>query len=464
MRLEDREMRMEANASGFRVRLTRGLSRGATRTSAVFLLGVALLGCRQSARQPVTLRYTYSWNEDRPKARALLQQFTQETGIRVKNIPIPEASREYMELARKLLEDGAGADLLNIDLIWSPILEPYLIDLRPYLAAEIPLLEPQLLTSYTVNGKLVAVPFNVPLGGLEYRTDLLREYGYDHPPKTWNELESMAERIQTGERAKGVKDFWGYVWQGNAGEALICNALEWQAAAGGGRIIEPDRTVSVNNPAAIRAWQRAKRWIGWISPPGVVAYREVDSMLVFDSGRAAFNRNWLLTPMTRSGQARQIAWRSSIPTVEAGFSRLPGGAAGSAGTLGGTGTAVSLHSTHRQEAIALLRFQLHALMQASEQNSGTGGPMQAEFSNPPAISDAGASPAASDRGASIVARPSIVTGSSYKQVSGAYIDAVHSVLTGKRRAPEAAAELEKQLIVITGFGAGPPSMPDKMVH
>ena len=26
----------------------------------------------------------------------------------------------------------------------------------------------------------------------------------------------MAEQIQTMERAKGVKDFWGYVWQGAA--------------------------------------------------------------------------------------------------------------------------------------------------------------------------------------------------------------------------------------------------------
>src|SRR5258708_31309096 len=94
------------------------------------------------------------------------------------------------------------------------MLEPYLIDLQPYLAAESLLLEPQLLSSYTANGKLVAVPFNVPLGGLEYRTDLLREYGYDHPPKTWNELESMAERIQAGGPAKGAKDFWGFVGQG----------------------------------------------------------------------------------------------------------------------------------------------------------------------------------------------------------------------------------------------------------
>ena len=81
---------------------------------------------------------------------------------------------------------------------------------------------------------------------------------YDHPPRTWDELERMAKRIQAGERAEGKKDFWGFVWQGVAAEALTCNALEWQASEGGDRIIESDRTISVNNPATIRSWQRAK--------------------------------------------------------------------------------------------------------------------------------------------------------------------------------------------------------------
>jgi trehalose/maltose transport system substrate-binding protein len=455
---------MEGYRSCRGVAPTRGISQGAMGTLAILMLGIPLIGCRQSPREPVTLRYTYSWNEDRPKTRALLQQFTQETGIRVKNIPIAEYTRDYLDLARKLLADGSGADLLNIDLIWSPILEPDLIDLRPALAAEIPQLEPELLSSYTVNGKLVAVPFNVPLGGLEYRTDLLREYGYDHPPRTWTELESMAERIQAGERAKGTKDFWGYVWQGAAGEALTCNALEWQVAAGGGRIIEQDRTISVNNPAAIRAWQQAKRWINWISPPSVVAFRELDSMLVFDSGKAAFNRIWLLTPMTRSGQARQIGWRSSPPVVKTGFARMPGGVGGSVGTLGGTGTAVSRHSAHRQEAIELVRFQLRAQIGANEKDGGPGDPASAQFSNPPSVSEPSVSPTGSSQRATIVARPSIAAGSAYKQVTRAYYDAVHSVLTGQRSAPEVAAELEKQLIKITGFSAGPPKMVDQMVR
>jgi trehalose/maltose transport system substrate-binding protein len=423
----------------------------------VFLLGIALLGCRQPTREPVALQYAYSWNEDRPQERALLQRFTQVSGVRVTNIPIPEASREYVDLARKLLKQGSGPDLLNVDLIWTPILEPDLIDLQPYLAPEIALLDPQLLRNYSVNGRLVAVPFNVPLGGLEYRRDLLREYGYAHPPRTWDELESMAERIQTGERRKGHKDFWGYVWQGNAAESLTCNALEWQEAAGGGRIIEQDRTISVNNPAAIAAWQRARHWIGWISPPGVVAYRETDTGLVFDSGRAAFSRVWVLTPMSRKGEARQTGWRSALPVVKTGLARMPGGTEGSAGTLGGTGTAISLHSTHRQEAIALLRFQLRSLIDEGEKYSGPAAPNQVELSSPPSMAGPGVTPESSMQLTSvIVARPSIETGSAYKAVSKAYSDAVHSVLAGQNSAPDAAAKLEKQLIEITGFHPGPP--------
>ena len=92
-----------------------------------------------------------------------------------------------------------------------------------------------------------------------------------------------------------------------------------------GRVVESDRTISVNNPAAIRAWQRARHWIGWISPPSVVAYRERDSMNVFDSGEAAFNRVWLGTSVARSGPSSRLRWRSLEPRVKTGFASLPGG-------------------------------------------------------------------------------------------------------------------------------------------
>jgi len=57
---------------------------------------------------------------------------------------------------------------------------------------------------------------------------------------------------------------------------------------------------------------------------------------------------------------------------------------------------------------------------------------------------------------SAVGRPSNVAGNMYKQVTRAYIEGVHSLLTGQRRASEAAADMERQLVKMTGFRTGPP--------
>jgi len=421
----------------------------------ILLLATLLASCGKSAREPVTLTYAHGWYsepDELKKTAALSQQFTSETGIHIRDIPTPQSTLDMLDLLVKLLRMGSsGADIVHVDVIWPAVLEPDLVDFEPYLAAEISSIEPQLLPTYTVNGKVIAIPYQVNVGALEYRSDLLREYGYDHPPKTWSELESMSERIQAGERAKGKGDFWGYVWQGGVAEGLTCNALEWQVAEGGGRIIESDRTISVNNPAAIRAWQRAKRWIGRISPPGVVAYLEGDSMNVFDSGGAAFNRIWLGRTIARAERSHQIYWRPSPPVVKTGFTAIPGGPAGSGATLGGFGLAVSLHSAHREEAAKYVGFLTRAQIQSGEKRTTN--------NQPGAASDPGVydqSEESIQPGSPAVDRPAIEAGSLYKQVSEAYMSAVHSVLTGERGAPEAAADLEKRLVKITGFGTGAP--------
>jgi len=437
------------------------LWRATWRAAATFLLSMLLVSCRQSAQEPVTLSYfRLGWSQRLvlPAAERLSQQFTRETGVYLKSFPVPETTLDQLDLSRKLLESGSGPDVLGIDLIWSGVLEEDLLDLRPYLAAEISLLEPKLLPSYYVGGKLVAIPYQVQVGVLEYRTDLLREYGYDHPPRTWDELERMAKRIQAGERVKGKKDFWGYVWQGAEAEALTCNALEWQVAEGGGRIIEDDRTISVNNPAAIRAWQRARRWIGSISPPSVVSYLELDSRNVFDSGRAAFVRDWGATTITPSMESHLI-YLGSSPAGRTGYTSIPGGPGGWAGTLGGSGLAVSRHSPHPQEAIKLIQFLIRARTQLSEEESPSAN--QPEVNDLPSISDPHShSENLGHHHSGVISRPSSVLGRRYEQVTRAYTGAVHSVLTGERGAPEAAAELERQLIKITGFHTGPPRALD----
>jgi trehalose/maltose transport system substrate-binding protein len=433
-------------------------------TKIIYMLGILLLSLvvdcsRHSSHGPVTVTFLdIEW--DAPdKLTGLgqeLQEFTQETGIRVKRLPRPEGSLNQLALWRELLQSGAAApDVYGIDAVWSGTLEPYLVDLKPYFPTELAAQYPVVAASYTVGDKVVAIPRHAYVGVLLYRTDLLRRYGYPKPPKTWDELLTMAGRIQAGERAKGEKDFWGFVWQGAAGENLTCSGLEWQAGEGGGRIIEDDKTISVNNPQVIRAWQRAARWVGSISPPGVLAYGKSDAENVWFSGKTAFLRGWasdysLTTLHLLPGNATQV-----------GVTSLPGGRAGRVGTLGGNGLAVSRTSAHPREALALIRFLLRRDVQLRRAGEQSEPPKELELYALPAILEPYPQLAQLRQDAGgVVARPSIAAGQKYEQVSRAYIGALHSVLAGENDPSVAAADLERELVEITGFRKGPPPQRD----
>jgi trehalose/maltose transport system substrate-binding protein len=424
----------------------------------IALLSVVLDGCaRSSVREPVTLTlldWQYTGDAFAKEYAHEFHQFTQETGIQVRFLPSAETPQQRLDVLRKLLATGASSlDVYSIDVIWPGMLHEYALDLNPYFTGEMSALFPVLAANDTVDGKLVALPYRADLGLLFYRTDLLQQYGYHEPPGTWDELEAMAAHIQAGERAKGNKNFWGFVWQGAAAECLTTNALEWQASEGGGRIIERDKTVSVNNPRTIRAWQRAAGWVGSISPPSVVAYKEWDGTNVFAAGNAAFMRNWPQASVV--SRAAESAIRDKFDVT-----MLPAGKAGRAGTLGGTSLAVSRFSAHPNEAVELIRYLCSGRVQLERSRALSVPPTRHTLYELPEVLEPNpyfAPLGQAFRTGAAVSRPSEVAGKNYEKVAEAYIQAVHSVLTGEQNAPATAAALESELIRITGFKAGPPS-------
>jgi trehalose/maltose transport system substrate-binding protein len=426
----------------------------------VSLLLCSSLSCsRQASPEPVTLTYLDVEWEAPDELSGIwrdLQDFTRQTGIHVKRLPAPDGSLNQLALWKKLLQKGSTIpDVYSIDVVWSGILSPYLIDLKPYFANDLASVPPVVVSSYTVDDKLIAMPHHAYVGLLFYRTDLLRRYGYRGPPKTWDELEATASRIQAGERARGNKDFWGYVWQGAATEDLTCNGLEWQMGNGGGRIIEDDQTISVNNPQTIRVWRRAARWVGSISPHDVTAHAKWDAGNVWAAGNAAFIRGWA------SDFSMVSFHKPPAGVTNYGVTSVPEGRDGRADVLGGNGLAVSRFSAHPKEAAELIRFlrQRDAQMLRGTEHSEP--PRELQLYELPAVLQLYPQlPNLRQNGGRVVARPSIVVGQKYEEVTRAYIGALHSVLTGERTAPVAAAELEKELMQITGFKRGPPSTSD----
>jgi trehalose/maltose transport system substrate-binding protein len=424
------------------------------------MLGILLLslvlGCsKQPPHEPVTVTFLdieYDTPDRLPGLGQELEDFTRETGIRVRRLPRPEGSLNQLAMWKELLQKGGPTpDVYGIDVIWSGMLNQYLMDLKPYFGSELSSQDPVVVASYTVGNKLVAVPRHAYAGVLMYRADLMQRYGYHEPPKTWDELERMATRIQAGERAKGHKDFWGYVWQGGVTEDLTCSGLEWQVSEGGGRIIEDDQTISVNNPRTIRAWQNATRWVGSISPPSVVAFEKWDAENVWTSGKAAFHRAWV------SDYSLINVHRPPVDATQYGITSMPGGSAGRADTLGGNGLAISRTSAHTREALELIRFLMRRDAELMRVAAHSEVPKQPELFDLPAILEPYPQLATSrqQRG-SVVARPSVVSGEKYEDVSHAYIRELHSVLIGEKPAPVAAAALEKELVQITGFRTGSP--------
>jgi trehalose/maltose transport system substrate-binding protein len=382
-----------------------------------------------------------------------LDEFTRKTGIRVKFIPGPESATQRLEMYSKTLQEKSpNPDVYYVDMVWPALLSDYLLDLNPYLAEDAKQQLPFLVRNATVDGRLVAMPFNLEAGLLYYRTDLMQKYGYSHPPETWDELETMAAKIQSGERAAGHRDFWGYVWQGAAYEGLTCNALEWQASFGGGKIIESDGTISVNNPQTILAIKKAKSWVGTISPPGVTAYKEEDSRNLWASGNAAFARDWVWI-------AGALSKENSLPIRgKVAATRLPSGGAGHVSALGGQTFAVSKYSAHPRQAAEFVRYLASPQVQFALWTQSSMLSTRSEFYEDPQYlhsrPDLEQLKGVFTDGT--IVRPSAIAGKRYDQVSRSYFSAVHSILTGEVTAEKGLADLESDLVRITGFKARGP--------
>ena len=224
--------------------------------------------------------------------RQQVKVFEDRTGHTVEIVSMPSSSSEqFSQYKLWLAAQNTDIDVYRVDVIWAPQLASQLLDLTEATADIIDQHFPAIVESQTVDGKLVAMPLFTDAPALYYRKDLLEKYGAK-VPKTWDEMAATAKMIMDKEREAGNPDMWGFVFQGKAYEGLTCDALEWVKSSGGGQIVEADGTISINNPNAAAAIERATGWVGTISPPGVLAYGEEESRGVWQTGNAVFMRNW----------------------------------------------------------------------------------------------------------------------------------------------------------------------------
>lgn len=419
---------------------------------AVLLICTSTFGCSRAAntRNEPNVITVLMWmpGDANSVDERLVREFTTETGISIRVVPGSESASQRLKQELTLLENSPSAvDVFEIDTIWPGIVGKYMLDLKSTIAGELSDELPQVIENATIGGRLTAAPFLVEYGMLYYRTDLLKKYGFAHPPRTWDELEIEARRIQRGERMAGKPDFWGYVWQGANYEGLTCNALEWQVSEGGRNVLEPDHTVNVDNPHAVRAFYRAAQWVGNISPRGVTEYLEEDSRNTWEAGGAAFMRNWSYV-YHLSKKSPEISNRFSVapmPACENPYSSV----------MGGWYLGVSKETRHRANAVAFVKYMTSTKVQRQRAISGGYLPTLTSLYRDPAVIEGNLFlsqiSAALERS---IRRPAALAGAEYDLVSRTYASGVHSILTGQVSASKGAAHIQEELVRSTGFAAG----------
>ena len=371
--------------------------------------------------------------------RQLLGDFADATGISVHLIPASESSSQRLRQESNLLASrSAGVDVVQIDTVWVSQLAEHLIDLRSALQDRISDELPDTIENATLRNRIVAAPLAVGYGLLFFRTDLLTKYGFSRPPATWDDLEKQARQIQRGERRSGHSQFWGYVWQGAEYEGLTCNALEWQSSQRGGIFVTAARESNVFNGPAVKAFARAAGWVGTISPPGVIAYMEEDARNVWQSGNAAFMRNW----------AYVYPLASSDSHLQGRFSVAPIPAQGDwhSSVLGGWYLGVPSFSTRQKDAITFVQYMTSKSTQIRRAVSGGFWPtLKSAYRDPSIQSASSVFHVAEQIATRVVRRPASVLGPLYPCASELYARGVHEILARKASAALGAQRLQAAL-------------------
>jgi trehalose/maltose transport system substrate-binding protein len=367
-------------------------------------------------------------------------EWSAKTGNSVKHLTIPQSTSDILGLFRQMFAaKSTDLDILNVDVVWPGIIKDHLLDLTPYAKGAEKEHFPAIVANNTVGGKLLAMPWFTDAGVLYYRKDLLAKYS-EKPPTTWDELTATAKKVMDGERKAGNGDMQGFVFQAKAYEGLTCDALEWVASHGGGSIVDATGKVTINNPKAAKALTTAAGWIGTIAPTGVLNYGEEDARGVFQKGNSVFMRNWPYAWSLSQGADSPVKGKVGVVALP------KGGDGKTAAALGGWQLAVSKYSKNQKEAADLVMYLTSKEVQKDRAVRGSYNPTIVSLYKDADVLKA--NPFFGDLYDTFVGavpRPATITGVKYNEVSAAFWNTAHDVLSGTAKADEGLKKLETKI-------------------
>ena len=354
---------------------------------------------------------------------------------------LPEASNDQLaQLVANLQAKSDEYDVIDMDVIWTAEFASngWII---PLPESQFPLgefLKPAVDTAM-YQGRLYAVPDYSNADLLYYRKDILAKAGVP-PPKTWGQLQRLAETVAP------KYGLYGYAGTFAPYEGLTVNfAAAVQSA--GGSILSPDGTkVTVDSPQALRGLEFLVNGFtqGWI-PKVALTYEEESSQAAFEAGKFLFLDNWpdVYAALSVPGPQNKVYGK-------VGVAPLPGPDGTGSSSLGGANLAISAFSQHQQTALNFIKY---VTREASERQ------MLVQGSFPPVWTQLYTDkslwrtypylPVLEQAINSAQPRPAITN---YDQASLAISSAVYEALTRQKQPQQALAEMAGQLAQIIRDG------------
>ncbi len=272
---------------------------------------------------------------------------------RIAIVPLPTNADQQRELiVRRLAAQDEDIDLIGMDVIWTAEFAEANW-LREWTGAAKQEIERNTvagpLSTAQYEDKLWAMPLTSNTQLLWYRKDRVKR-----PPKTWDEMIEMAEKI--GEQ--GTIQVQGARYEGLV---VWFNSM---VASAGGEVLNEDLE-PVLGPPAVRAAELMKRLAtSSAADPTLSNAREDNGRLAFQSGGSSFMINWPYVYPSAKAEAPEVFENMGYVPYPGIGDNVPGRA-----PLGGINVGVSAYSQEPEEsfeAALCLRRDEHAIQYAAK--------------------------------------------------------------------------------------------------
>jgi multiple sugar transport system substrate-binding protein len=272
-------------------------------------------GCQSASAPDVTLKLS-GWAGN-PTEQRLLQQVLQQfeashPGIRVKFEAIAD---QYMDVIKTRLIGNAAPDVFYLEAFEAPFLldKGVLEPLDSYIAPDFDLadFEPQLLNRFRWKQQLYGLPKDYSTLALFYNQQAFVDAGIDQPPRTWNDLVTIAKQLTRDRNQDGKPEQYGF------GVTAELARLGYLIRAYDGNIVDAKGYAAYASAAAIHGLQPLvdtyRSTHAFVQPADVGSSSGSD---LFGQGKAAMviEGNWAIPFLQETFPDLKFA-TAEIPTI-----------------------------------------------------------------------------------------------------------------------------------------------------